>query len=520
MIDRLIRFMPAALAVWVVLWAVIYRDMPPSPDDGLVDYMGWMLLHGGVQYVDFIDMNWPGAVWLHALSTWLFGVSLRSWRMLDFLVMLAALGAGAAAFGRAYGRGTKLWLWFLYPALYTSLGVWMAGTRDAVAGHIAAGAIALHALAWERQHLRFQIAAGAAIAAAILVKPTLGFMAPLLAVHGLFASLRGAGVGRAITHAIVLGGAAAGGLAAALAVQLLLGAPLEAIVEGAYLLNRLGHHIVRVEARSIERGVVDVFVRWLHWVSLLGAIGFVKLWLEPGRSVANRTLALLPIAAGAVSYAFQAKFFQYHAMPMLFGVVALASALLATLGDWTSAKHRAKRAVAFLGIALAIAGTGVKTVRAAEPVLHYRVLGDRSEVEHYRRYRQSEIDYGSLMLLADRVRREVPPDGTVLMWGSENALSYLSERRQPTRFHHYVALTYAKPPLPMAERWSRWFSEDLERNRPAMCVVNVRAFALSKRRGAESHRILARFLEGYAKVDRIDEIEVYVRRDLHRPAVE
>jgi hypothetical protein len=130
------------------------------------------------------------------------------------------------------------------------------------------------------------------------------------------------------------------------------------------------------------------------------------------------------------------------------------------------------------------------------------------------------MDYGQLLLLSDRIQREVPPQGTVLVWGSENAINYLSERPQPTRFHHWVALSYAKAPLPMADKWNRWSEDDLVGKLPEMAVIDQVSMKLSAERAAPNHFFLERFLrERYQKVETIDEVDVYVRKD-RQPAVE
>src|SRR5688500_1504132 len=105
------RLLPLVALWWAFCWFV-YAHVPPSPDDTDIDYMGWMLLRGGVQYVDFIDMNWPGGVWLHALSTLLFGVNLMSWRILDFAIAIVAMVALHELVARAYGRTAAIWLAF------------------------------------------------------------------------------------------------------------------------------------------------------------------------------------------------------------------------------------------------------------------------------------------------------------------------------------------------------------------------------------------------------------------------
>src|SRR5262245_48314790 len=151
---RLRWFLPL-VSPWWAFCLFVYAHIPPSPDDTDIDYMGWMLLRGGVQYVDFIDMNWPGGVWLHAAATWMFGSNLLSWRIFDFGIAIVAMIAMVDLVARAYGRAAAIWLAAIYPALYVTLGIWMAGQRDAVAGHGLVIALCCHALAWERQHLRW-----------------------------------------------------------------------------------------------------------------------------------------------------------------------------------------------------------------------------------------------------------------------------------------------------------------------------------------------------------------------------
>jgi hypothetical protein len=505
------------VAPWWAFILFAYAHLPPSPDDGDIDYMGWMLLRGGVQYVDFIDMNWPGGVWLHAFSTWLFGNNLMSWRILDFGIAMVAMVALVDLVARAYGRAAALWLAALYPVLYATLGLWMAGQRDAVVGHGLIIALACHARAWERQQLRWQAMAGVVLGLSILVKPTIGFAGPLLVLHGMVWSLRGAGISRALLHGAVAGGCALMVMLAGLGVQLLLGAPLESVIDGAYLLNRLGHQVMTVDERTVFAGIWNVFRVLLHWVSALAVAGFFAVLLDRGRSLANRLLLLIPIAAGLVNYLVQRKYFEYHLMVAVPGVLALACVALGEASRRWRSGPLPIRIGAALAMLLAISGSSVKLWKLSDPVVEYR-LGLMDRTEYYARFRPFQIDYGQLLLLSERIEREVPEGGTVLVWGSQNAINYLSGRPQPTRFHHWVALSYAKPPLPMAEKWNRWFAEDLTKHSPEMVVIDEVIMKLSAERAAPNHFFLEQFLaERYEKVQTIDEVALYVRKDRVAP---
>ena len=505
------------VAPWWAFLLFAYAHVPPSPDDGDIDYMGWMLLRGGVQYVDFIDMNWPGGVWLHALSFFLFGNNLMSWRILDFAIALVALIALIDLVARAYGRAAAVWLAVIYPVLYAAIGLWMAGQRDAVAGHGLVIALACHARAWERQQLRWQAAAGIVLGMAILVKPTIGFGGPLLVLHGLLWSLRGAGIVRALVHGLVAGVSAFVVLIVGLGATLLHGAPLDAVLEGAYLLNKLGHHLAMVEERTLMLGVWNLLRVLLPWITLLATGGFLIIALERGRSLANKTLLLIPIVAGLVNYYVQRKYFEYHLMVSVPGLIALACVGLGEAWRRWRSGPLPIRAAAAIAMLIAIVGSSVKLWRISDPVIDYR-LGLIDRTEYYGRFRPFQIDYGRLLLLAERIRREVPEDGTVLVWGPENAINYLSDRPQPTRFHHWVALTYAKDPLPMAEKWNRWFEQDLTARSPEMAVIDQISMKGAAARGAPNQRFLERFLaERYEKVETIDAVDVYVRKDRLAP---
>ncbi len=507
------RLFLSLILLWWALCLFSYAHVPPSPDDTDIDYMGWMLLRGGVQYVDFIDMNWPGGVWLHATSTLVFGNNLMSWRIFDFAIAIVALLAMIDLVSRAYGRGAAIWLAILYPALYVTLGIWMSGQRDTVAGHGLIIALCCHARAWERQQLKWQACAGVALGMAILVKPTIGFAGPLLVLHGIVWSFRGAGLARAMVHGLVAGASALGVLVLGLLAVLALGAPLEAVIEGAYLLNQLGHHIATVAGRSFGAGIYNVTIGLLVWVTGLAAAGALLLALDRSRSLANKLLFAVPIAAALINYQVQTKFFEYHLTPAFPALVVLACVALAEASRRLRSGPTPIRAGAALVIALAVLGTSIKVGRLTYPVLLYR-LGRIDRTEYYGRFRPFQIDYGQLLLLAERIERDVPEGGTVLMWGSENALNYLADRPQPTRFHHWVALSYAKPPLPMADKWNRWFAEDLTTHSPEMAVIDRDSLEGSAARGADNHFFLTHFLEAhYRKIETIDEVDVYVRDD-------
>src|SRR5436190_17561782 len=101
-------------ATWLLSGA-LYLTLPPSPDQFECSYMGWRVLEGDVPYRDFVDMNWPGLIWIHALATALFGNRIWSWHLLDFALLAMSGGFLADLVRRAAGRTAAFFALLLYP---------------------------------------------------------------------------------------------------------------------------------------------------------------------------------------------------------------------------------------------------------------------------------------------------------------------------------------------------------------------------------------------------------------------
>jgi hypothetical protein len=176
----------AVAVVWLVSGAA-YLSVPPSPDQFEFDYMGWRMLEGDAPYRDFVDMNFPGGYWLHALSTALFGNHLWSWRALDFLLVVASAWPLALLVESAGGRAARRAMLVLYPLLYVGLPQWISGQTDTTGGQFLIGCLACHAAAYASGRVRLEVATGALLAAAMLNKPTLGILGALLPIPALLA---------------------------------------------------------------------------------------------------------------------------------------------------------------------------------------------------------------------------------------------------------------------------------------------------------------------------------------------
>jgi hypothetical protein len=118
--------------------------------------------------------------------------------------------------------------------------------------------------------------------------------------------------------------------------------------------------------------------------------------------------------------------------------------------------------------------------------------------------------------LAARIEQVVPPDRDVLAFGTASSMNFLSRRRQPTRFFYAPVVVAAdqalsSPAFPMAEKWVRWFDQDLTLHPPYWCLVGSDSSAWLKGTTPAASR-LRRLLEAYRKTGTVGTMTLYEPR--------
>lgn len=456
---------------WLGLCFALYASRAPSPDQWFLDYTGWMITTGAVPYQTFLDGTWPMGHWLHALATTLFGTGVSSWRCFDFLVLVVCSLFGADLTRRLWGRAAAGWMLCLYPALYIANSGWFAGQRDLVAANLVLITLWAYWRGLSSTQARWQILTGLAIAISGLVKPTFLALGGSLALHAAL----GAACGRwrlrdAVTHIGVAGGAALAGLAIGFAALISGGTTIESFVEmGVRSVGlRFGNEVVGANAAII--GLGQEFARSWHWIGAGALAGLV--WRIRREGIVENLLFPAALLAGCVSYFAQGQALYYTIGPIWSATIPiLCSGLGLATERWRSTSGWRRAAFSLL-LLVVIGGTAKKLVRTYRPTFEW--WSGWISAEQF--YDTSSVGDGitttEAMALASELRAGLAEGEPVLVWGRANAINVLAERPQPTRFHHYVHLTRPYLPEELAERWSRWFREDLERNKPLFCLVN------------------------------------------------
>lgn len=469
---------------------LLYLTLPPSPDQLEHSYMGWRILAGDVPYRDIIDPNWPAAMWLHALATALFGNHLWSWRALDFLVM-----AGNAFFlidllRRTAGAGAAACAAFFYPIYYVTLPYWFAGQQDMSASHFLLGSVWFHVRAYENVAWRWQIGAGAFLAAGMLNKPTVGVLGPALALQAI---LLGFPWRQVVLHTATAAAAAVLALVAAFAVLVAQGASARDVVEATYTYNA-----------SLGRGsapLADLLSRWseahFRWwpIFTLGALAIGPRVFRPAnRSVATTVLPIL-WTIGVLSFVLQSRGYHYHLAACslaLFGMFAMA------LGSLWSARGWGRSRVFLTAVVVSL--MAIKTYHTYGSLAP--AVAGGAFAAHLARFDGGDgLTVAEVAALAERADRSLPSRSSLLVIGAASGINYLAHRPQPTRFY-FIPVLIGSTPLPMAERWATLWEGEMRRLDSPWCLIATTFKASWLATNSRTARALRDALENhYRQVD-------------------
>lgn len=489
--------------------ALLYTQTPPSIDQWQLDYTGWLIQRGDAPYVDIRDGNWPMSHWLHAISVALWGTDEFGWRRTDLLTLALGVAAGTSLVARLGGRAAVRWFWLLHPLLYLTAGYWFAGQRDVIAGHFGLAALALSWRFLEERRVWQAALGGAALTAAVLVKPTFALFALVVPALAMVLVRRGERTPEEAVRAVATIAAwSFGVLVLAFGVLALQGSHASAFWEHAIVAI-----VTRVPADSVplSESFADLLrhcAASYHWITGFALIAtFVAFGSEDRGPRTAAALAWSIVGVGVVSYLVQGHNLTYYAGPILVGLSVLAAGALA----WATraiGERGVPRGVAVALIGLAVLGSAAK-IRTAFGDLIPVVLGERDRAAWEARFEAGDgLDLVTARGIAEDLAAAVPEGRPLLVWGRANLLNLLVEREQPTGFYHPPHFQRAFLPGTLLEPWQAEFIADLEANPPpAAWVRNVMDFGETP-----ASRFLQTWLEThYAPGPAFGEGRVYLR---------
>jgi hypothetical protein len=303
----------AALAL-MLAWRS--TSWPLVHDAPILHYLAWRIGDGAVPYRDLFDMNQPGVYLLHLAVLKSLGAGDVAWRAFD-LAWLGFTALAVAALAAPWGLPAALGGALAFASYHLAGGAWQAGQRDfLLCPFLLVGVLGVARWLEGRGRLASLACGGAAMGAAVTVKPHAGLLAAALGVIVVVCAARAQGLPGALWAALTYGAAASAAPAAMfawLAIAGGLGAWREVVFD--YLLplySRLG----RDTAWAIHRGQV--------WIALgLGVALSLTRAAWGGRLGPRHALALLGVAYGVVHYVGQGKYWEYHLYPLAAFVAVL-----------------------------------------------------------------------------------------------------------------------------------------------------------------------------------------------------
>ncbi len=395
-----------------VLAGAIYVQVAPSPDQSIFDYMAWLDVHGVPFYKDSFDMTWPGQLVFHELGVRAFGVRPWTARATDFVLLQPAILAIYVYICRCGFPRAAAAAALLYPIIYATSGIWMTGLRDLTGAHFLIGA-AIFALPSEKRSIRHPILSGFLGGYATMIRPTYLAFAPMLL---LLALPNWAGPQLRLTRVAKEAGLFVAGLL------------ITPLLFAFYAISTNTFHDWYLDSikfvfdvyfapqplgRVIGR-LATVFLKNLWWLTIAATLGSL-LWVLFGRCRRGFFLLAAMAATFVVSYFVQNKAFVYH----LAGVIPV---------------------LLMLGCAGAEAGL--------------------------------DFPLRSAPLRANVIQNESGPNDTFFQWGWQYQVSFLAQRRSPTRIINTPGASAIRPGQPIFGAWLTQFDRDLRDHPPKFILVD------------------------------------------------
>jgi hypothetical protein len=475
-LDRSLKW----LSVLAVLGcALLLPAFSFGRDQGIYATVGSGILDGKVPYRDLWDFKPPGIFFIFAAAQAIFGHNMAAPRILEALGLLAMAFAMSRLSERWYGSSTPGWMGGAIAAIvHVELDFWHTGQPESFGGIFTIVALWL---ATDEEQPRFRPLfwgiAGALLGYSALLKPPLGGVGLVLFAYLLRQRQR---IGQ---RSLITGLAA---LAFGAALPFLVGAAwfwarggwsamvwtLRDFVPGYTALGWRGDH------RAIEMfyfAVVEALTRF----SALIAVGVVAaLMMRPTteRELAGNFLLLGCALVQTTGIALQAKFFQYH-----YGATTPLLSLLAGLGWhklWTYAWLRRPFGLVVAGVSVLAALQMRKPVRDVPGTVPERSLARLSYLLHRPNFdtrdkldaalhRAADYDLAADRRVSAWILEHTQADESVLIWGFEPVVYWMTGRRPATRFIYDV---------PQRSQWQtessqRMFMDEVTQLDPAVIIV-------------------------------------------------
>lgn len=469
------------LLFWLVvllatLTAVASFTWPLGWDQGIFAWVGDVIIRGGLPYRDGWDIKGPVPYYTYAFAQWLFGRNAWSIRIVDLILLVSSCVLLYRALVPWSNRIVARWGALLFGMWYASGSYWHTAQPD---GWVAMMMIAVFALI-------MQPGRQAGWITWFVVGILIGFASLVKILYVLFLL---------VPAALIIGSLSESGSFLRRALAIITGflAPFlltafwfwmhdawDDLLEATFVYPAEAYTaLVKQDMESRVRGLIE-FVTGGIGTSV--ALPFVLLGLY-GTWTKSRQLGIVVTVWGVAAIAvviIQNRFFTYHWI-VVFPVVVILSAI----GIY-SLLHPAgepKRNMGGLlqpggvlaGSALLVFVLHVTALPAVEVAHWASYLTGHTTARGYAKHFGSPADD---IAAAEFVRESVAEDQTVVIFGWNSSVLFLSGRISPTRFGFSMPLMQGTVESERFRNYRQEFMDAIRVNSPAAIVVGTQAEAL------------------------------------------
>jgi hypothetical protein len=229
--------------------------------------------------------------------------------------------------------------------------------------------------------------------------------------------------------------------------------------------------------RNVTGGVLGYFLTGTVALALpFMAVGVRSLWRDSRNSAA---VLLTWLAIALLGVAAQGKFFRYHWIPLFpplvaFGLVGFHSLLRIASDGAGGRPAEPMRLLRRLTLSLgALVVLQLALTPAAEVAQWLKLAAGRIDADqYYAADRYGLYVAGDDMSAARFIRERTGPADTVVVWGNNALITFLSGRANCTRFVFAMPLTLGGPRSPRAA-YRREYLNEIREKQPAYVVVGL-----------------------------------------------
>ena len=444
---------------------------PLARDQGLFSYAGQIILDGGQPYQDIYDQKGPATHYAFALIVAIFGPSTAGIRFAFLLVALGGAAAAAAIGERLGGRSARLPCALCYSLVTLQahpMGPWMYGQVEDIVLPLMLCAILLLGTTKRVNQWKYNCAAAFLMGLAFAFKPTAVMPAVALAAISIgWVLMHRTGIGTAV-------GRAALSMFAFLTPLALFSGYLAAHGALDDLWMFVVEHNLTVYSKLQSGSIVDavqILTTYFGGVALLALCGA---GLGKRREPLLWTLMWTLIGSSLLMVVWQWKFFILYHWTVFAGALSIPAGL--TICKLIQVVANVRPNLSRVRLTFAVCSAACLVV-SANSVFHIEMMsrtaatfGGFQTIEQFRSpYRVGSSSAASTYEAADYIRGRTKSHETVLVWGYDVVINYLSDRRCPTRFAMNRVLQ--RSGSPHIEQWQQEFIRDITHREPSYILI-------------------------------------------------